>query len=90
MWEYQEERQDATFYILDETKRQQFLKEIQNYDRLWVRSPNMHSIIFGLPDPIFWKDCGKYTIQNYCERYGLAEVQPGIFSDGFQKEETLT
>ena len=89
MWNYREERKNATFYILDAEKREQFLDEIQDFDRLWTRSPNMHSIIFGLPDPIFWKDCSKYTIQMYCERYGLTEVQDGIYSDGFQKAEAL-
>ena len=90
MWEYKEERRNATFYILDAEKRERFLEEIKDFDMLWVRSPNMHSIIFGMPDPIFWKDCSKYTIQRYCEQFGLEEVSDGIFSDGFKKEEALT
>lgn len=77
-------RIDATFYILDADKRSAFLEEISEFDRLWHRSPNFHSMIFGFPDPIEWPNMNWYLLMKYVEKYDLREIKPGIFSDGFE------
>lgn len=81
-------RIDAEFYILDSELREAFVKEISKnitFTRAWHTSPNYHSIVFGFPDSIVWPDCSKGVVDKLCKKFGLSEVKPGIFSDGFRE-----
>lgn len=78
-------RINATFYILDADKRKVFEEEIKDFDMLWHRSPNFHSIAFGYPDPIEWPNLNIFLVEKLCDKFDLHEVKPGIFSDGFKE-----
>ena len=66
-----EPKRKDVYFLLNFEQVKDFAEEYKDAEGLWKRTVLPYTIIYGIPDAIFWKDCLERRAQEIVDRYGL-------------------